>query len=189
MSKTYYNEKLVGVSLLIKYKGKNAVKDAQIEAAAKQAGLPAKSLKKAWVVFQETGGSYVDKRYKEHSNNTVFKCTPTVKATCKFNPSIDTYTAGNIIKEYMSSDLNSREIANKYNISLNQFYSWIHELTISGKLLGRTVLKPSKYDKLPVIDVIWLRKKPHSTRKSIKRLSTLKRQCYQRVADVLEAYL
>lgn len=98
--------------------------------------------------------------------------------------------AAGIILEYMKKrELTSRDIAIKHNITVKQFYSWIKELNVSGKLLGKKILNPLKYHKCEVKDVIWLKKVPTSQRKGIRKLNILEYSFYKRTGNVLETYL
>ena len=187
-NKNWYKEKIQGCVILAEKTDKKITLPV-IKKTADTVKMPAHILVNAWKTFQETGGSYVDKRVSTLKGT--IKMKPTVKvANIKKNKKINAKKAAEIILEYMTSNkLNSRELCNKYNISLAQFYGWINELSVSGTLMGHMILDVTEYAKLPVVDVIWYNKYPNTQRKSIKYLTTLQRKQYSRVATVLLKYL
>ena len=113
------------------------------------------------------------------------------KSLCSKSRDVSSAEAAKIILEYMQSNctVTSRDLSVKYSISVVQFYNWIRELNVSGTLLGKRVLNPSKYAKLNVLDAIWIKRNPKTQRKSITRLTSLELAALKRVSDVLEKYL
>lgn len=179
------SEKLAGCEYLANLKVKK-ITDSQIRDVSEMYNISEKKLKSAWNNFVETGGKNVDLRVS--SGKGTIKMKSTVKPNT-VKRIVTAEEAGSIILDYMTGALNSREISNKYNISLFQFYGWIKELNTSGKILGKKVLDPLKYAKLEVKDVIWLYKKPNTKRKTITALTYAEKQAYKRVATVLLNYL
>lgn len=162
----------------------NAVDDINNETGS---DLSYTAAKRAWLNFVETGGKYTDRR-KTTGNGTIIM-TPTVEA---FYPkrTIKRKTAAKIILEYLNSnDLNSRELCNKYKISLTQFYDLLHELNVSGTIMGKEILDPKKYAKIDVKDAIWFTKYPATRRKSITSLTPFEKVALVRVSQVLDKYL
>ena len=158
-----------------------------IKLIAKEANLKASTLKRAWDNFVQTGGRTVDRRFKTGSGT--IKMKPSVVCNNHKRKDVSTSEAGTIIKYYMTNKISSRELCNKYNISVGQFYSWLKELRVSGTLLGRKIFDTKKYAKPEVKDVIWYYREPKTERKSITRLSIMEKANYRRVAEVLLAYL
>lgn len=184
-----YLKKVQGCTILANSKSKK-VSVKEIRDAAKAVGLPYEVMNYAWGVFQETGGKFVDRRIKNTKGGTILNLTPTVVGLYPYNTNINTWEAGKVVKSYMlNNDRNSRELSNTYKISVEQFYDWLHELSVKGTLLGRRVLNPNKYAKPYVVDVIWFYKHPNTKRKSIVNLTDLQKENYKRVAAVLLAYL
>lgn len=184
--KTVYLRKMQGCVKLANM-NKKRITDSDILAVSTQVECSSKGLKRAWQVFQETGGKYIDYRVKT-GNGARFEAKPTIKG----NHTVKNVTpeeAGSIIIEYMTTDINSRALSVKYGVALNQIYEWIHELNVSGTILGKKVLNPKKYAKLNVKDVIWMHKKPNTKRASIKELTVTEKAAYKRVARVLLEYL
>lgn len=179
------SRKINGCNKLIGMKKKKISKE-DIENAAKEVGLSYSAMAIAWNNFQQSGGKYVDRRNTTGSGS--IKITP--KTICNnWSRAVSPETAGDILREYMMTNISSRAICNKHNISVTQFYSWISELNISGTILGKKVLNPKKYAKIEVKDVIWMRKNPKTTRKSIVNLTECEKMAYERVADILMMYL
>lgn len=177
--------KLLGCSKLIGMKKKKITKD-DIQKVANSIGVSYNVMETAWNNFQQSGGKYVDRRTTTGSGT--IKIVP--KTICNnLSRGVSPETAGDIIRDYMSTDISSRALCNKYNISVKQFYSWINELNVRGTILGKKVLDPKKYAKIEVKDVIWFRKNPSTTRKSISVLSEYEKLAYDRVADILMMYL
>jgi len=186
------NDKLTKVSAAVKHLvslKKKKIVDSDLKAAAEKFEVSFATLKRSWDNFQQTGGRCLDRRVSSNNGHSYY-FKPTVVRICKKNKAIDAHTAGNIIREYMNNNEDCvTSLANKHNISVVQFYSWIHELNVSGTLLGVTVLDPKKYAKIEVKDVIWLYKHPNATRKSIQSLTDWEKLAYTRVADILLQYL
>lgn len=179
------SEKLAGCEYLANLKVKK-ITDNQIKDASEMYNISEKKLKSAWNNFVETGGKSVDLRVSSGKGTIRMKSTVRPNTVKRI---VSVEEAGSIILDYMTGPLNSREISNKYNISLFQFYGWIKELNTSGRILGKKVLDPLKYAKLEVKDVIWLYKKPNTKRKTITTLTYAEKQAYKRVATVLLNYL
>lgn len=177
--------KLLGCTKLVNLKKKKITKD-DIQKVATEIGVSFNVMDNAWNNFQQSGGKLVDRRSTTGSGS--IKMTPTV--TCNNRSrGVSAETAGEIIRDYMTSNLSSREICNKYKIAVRQLYGWIHELNIHGTILGFKVLDPKKYAKIEVKDVIYFRKNPDTTRKSIASLTEAEKLAYNRVADILMMYL
>ena len=157
---------------------------------AKATGLKAAQVKKAWMQFTESGGTYIDGRVstKEYIGKEQF-CNPSVKGQYG-RREVSPDEAAEILLYYMSTHYTtSRDVANKYKVSVQQIYEWIHELNVSGTLLGQMILNPRKYAKPEVKDVIWLTKHPKTTRKTVRNLSSTEKMNYVRVSQVLRKYL
>ena len=69
-------------------------------------------------------------------------------------------TAAKVILEVKNTDQKVFEVLKKYNIGVQQYYSWLEELNISRKLLGRTVFDWTQYPKKDVKEVIRFAKHP-----------------------------
>lgn len=185
--KNNYEKKLEGCKKLVEMKVKK-VGENEVKQVAKELGLRPTTMQLAWNNFQQTGGKYIDRAATTGGGSLYF--TPTVTATyMKINKEISPAKAGMILREYMTTDIKSRELCNKYEMPLNQFYGYIQELNVKGTLMGFKVLDPKKYAKVEVKDVIWLRKNPDTKRKSILALTDMEKVAYERVADVLMDYL
>lgn len=187
IKKDIYLKKMQGCMKLASL-NKKKITSEDIKVVSRQYDVSAYSLENGWRTFQESGGKYVDYRVKT-GNGARFKCVPRYKAYNKFNESVTPEKAGEIILEYMTTKINSRELSVKHEIALHQFYGWIRELNVSGTLLGKRVLEPKKYAKLIIKDVIWMKKNPETSRKSIVNLTVTEKAAYQRVAEVLLNYL
>lgn len=185
MKTNYYQKKLWVCYDLTDLKVKK-VTDCHILEVAKKNKIPFSVAKNAWRVFQETGGKTVDKRGK---GGKTIKMNPSVKPLYTKKRTVLAKEAAAAILEYMTTDIKSVEVCNKYRVNPNQFYEWIHELQVSGTLLGKKVLNHNKYAKIEVLDAIRLVKKPDTKRKSITALSELELIAYERVGDVLQKYL
>ena len=184
-----YTRKMDGCAKLASLQKKKITSD-DILVASRQVGLTKESLANAWRTYQESGGNFVDYRVKnqKYIDSEQFG-KPKIIASYNTRP-ITAEEAGDIILDYMKTpEINSRELSNKYKISVSQFYSWIHELEVSGRLLGKRVLEPSKYAKLNIKDVIWFYRNPNTERTSIKNLNVYQKYAYRRVATVLLNYL
>lgn len=185
MDKNFYRKKVFVCYELSELPVKK-VTECHIVEAAKKYDLPVQSARRAWRIFQETGGKTVDKR---GAGGKSIKMTPSVKANYTRRRTVLAKEAAAAILEYMNTDIKSVEVANKYKIPPVQFYEWIHELQVSGTLLGKKVLNHNKYAKIEVLDAIRIVKKPTTKRKSIVALSELERAAYERVGVVLQKYL
>lgn len=187
MQRKTYKQKLLGCQKIVELRAKS-VNDTHIKKVADEVGLSLPVMKRAWMNFQESGGKYIDKTVSTHNGNLYIK--PVIKCNqTKMRYDVSPAEAGSMLIEYMTTPKTSRELANKYKITVNQFYSYIHELNVQGTIAGVKVLDPKKYAKVEVKDVIWLRKVPTTTRKTIRVLSDSERMAYERVADVLMDYL
>lgn len=177
--------KILGCTKLVNMQKKKINKE-DIQKVANEIGVSFNVMENAWNNFQQSGGKLVDRRSTTGSGT--IKMTPTV--VCKNRSrGVSPETAGDILREYMTGVLSSRQICNKHNISVHQLYNWIQELNVHGTLLGKKVLDPKKYAKIEVKDVIYFRKNPETTRKSIASLTEAERLAYRRVADILMMYL
>ena len=186
--KKYFNQKVKGCEYLVNLNTKKINKN-HIITAAEKVNLPVYVMEKAWKNFQETGGKRVDLS----STNASFKLTgikPTVKQLYTKEKVLPAKKAAAILLEYMMDrDIRSVELCNKYQITVQQFYKWIHELNVAGTICDKTILNHKKYAKVNVIDAIWMYKRPETKRKSIKKLTSIERLAYKRVGDVLVHYL
>lgn len=173
--------------------GKEHITTKDFANVAKELKVPYGAVKLGWETFSESAGTMVDRRCTADGKGIKLTLKPSVVATAHFNKNTTISEACAIIYEYMATDINSRELCNKHNISIAQFYGWIHDLNVSGRIVAsdgnKLILNWNKYGKVEVKDVIWLRKKPETSRKSILCLSQLELTAYNRVADVLEMYL
>lgn len=177
--------KLIGCSKLVKMKKKKITKE-DIQKVANEIGVSFNVMSTAWNNFQQSGGKTVDRRSTTGAGS--IKIEP--KTVCNnLSRGVSPETAGEIIRDYMTSDISSRALCNKHRISIYQFYGWIKELNIHGTVLGKKVLDPKKYAKIEITDVIWMRKNPETTRKSIVALTDAEKLAYDRVADILMMYL
>lgn len=171
---------------------KKKITRCDIAVMANKVGLSYDVFNHAWENFVQTGGRLVDRRVTndlKNKNTLTTRPVPSHKGCSVKNNTITPERAGAIIKEYMKGDETSRQLSKKYNVSVNQFYDWIHELNVSGSILGKKILDTNKYAKLEVKDVIWKYKKPQTKRKSIASLSLGEMSAYNRVANVLLKYL
>jgi transposase-like protein len=91
----------------------------------------------------------------------------------------------NVIKEYTFTDIKVVKLLDKYKLDAHQFYEWIRELNVSGKIGNKQVLNPSKYSKTNLKVVIRYSKKPHL----FKNKSKLEVAKLERVKTVLAKYL
>lgn len=162
------------------------IKKEDIHETADEINLDYTSAERAWNNFTQTGGKFVDLRYRTGAGTIVMK--PTVRAIYPMRK-VKVYTAAKIILEYMHTSINSRELCNKYKISLNQFYSWLKELNISGTLMNKTVLNPKKYAKIDIKDAIWFNRNPKTKRHSITDLKPTEKLALIRVNQILNKYL
>lgn len=178
-------KKLAGCTKLVNMK-KKKIERSDIISVAQEIGISTATMENAWRVFQESGGKRVDNRSTTGSGSLSFKRNFICKNKTR---KVTAEEAGDIIREYMTTSIHAAEICNKHNISYYQFYTWLHELNVSGKLLGKKVLNHSKYAKIEIKDVIRLNKRPNTTKKSIANLSECERLAYKRVADILLMYL
>lgn len=182
----YYNKKVLVCYELSGLNVKKITEDHIIE-AAKKYNIPLRSAKKAWKIFQETGGKKVDKRGSGSKPRILM--TATIKPLYTKKRVVTADEAAEAILEYMTTDIKSIELCNQYRITPEQFYNWINELQVSGTLLGRKVLNHNKYAKIEILDVIRISKRPNTTKKSIIALTELERAAYERVGTVLKKYL
>lgn len=185
-----YDAKALAASIVV---GKNPahVTVKELGDAAKATGLKTSQVKNLWRTFTETCGTYIDGRVssKDYIGKGQVFGTPSVKSEYGYRD-VTVDEAAEILLYYMNTHfVNSREVANKYKVSVKQIYDWIRELNVSGTLMGTMVLNPKKYGKPEVKDVIWMTKHPYTTRKGIRTLSQSERLNYTRVADVLKTYL
>lgn len=180
-------EKKEAMCLEIVQMGLKKVTSVDVDDAGSRHDLKPAQARRVWKNFTQTGGK-LDKRFKKGST------VPTIKMKQShsgyyYSREVKAPEAAKIILDYMHSNLTSREISVKYKVSVKQFYEWISELNVSGTILGVKVLNPQKYAKLSVLDAIWLKRKPKTTRKSIARLSNSERVALVRVGQILEKYL
>lgn len=166
---------------------KKKITDTVIYNIAKKHSTPYIVMKNAWMNFVQTGGKYVDLRQRSLKGS--IKMNSTKKCTITRQRGVSSETAGKIILEYMTTNITSRELCQKYNITILQFYGWLKELNISGTLLDRKVLDFTKYAKLDVKDVIWYYRYPNTKRVSITTKTQLELEALKRVATVLKNYL
>lgn len=189
MRKNYYSEKVLVVEKLVSL-NKKKITNEEIRKVATECNLPMNSAKSAWETFQQTSGKYIDKRCRQSSSGKTIKAVSNYATPTKAKANIGFNEAGEIILEYMNdTKLNSRSLCTKHGISVQQFYSWIKELDVSGTLLGKMVLNPKKYGKVCVVDAIWYAKRPNTKRASIIELTSFEKLALSRVAQVLENYL
>lgn len=189
VKKDIYLKKMQGCMILAAM-NKKKITDEDIKVTSRQFEIPKRSLENGWKTFQESGGKYVDYRVKSGRNvNTTQFGKPKTKPCSIFNENITAKEAADILVEYMTTSITSRELSVKYEVALSQFYGWIRELDTSGTLMGVRVLDPKKYAKLVIKDVIWMKKNPETNRKSIQNLTVTERAAYARVAEVLLNYL
>lgn len=165
-----------------------------IKVAANKFQLAYDTTERAWKNFTETGGKVVDRNDLYHATKVTFLINNLANAKSKFKRStkrrvVSFDEAKAIISEYMTTNINSRELSVKHNISINQFYEWLRELEVKGTLLGVKILDTQKYAKVSVVDAVWLKKKPKSQRYSIRTLSYTEKEALRRVGDVLQIYL
>jgi hypothetical protein len=69
-------------------------------------------------------------------------------------------TAAKVILEIKNTKAKVFEVLKKYNIGRDQYYSWLEELQISGKLLGRKIFDWTQYPKKDVKEIIRFAKHP-----------------------------
>lgn len=165
-----------------------------IKVAANKFQLAYDTTERAWKNFTETGGKVVDRNDLYHATKVTFLINNLANAKSKFKRStkrrvVSFDEAKAIISEYMTTNINSRELSVKHDISINQFYEWLRELEVKGTLLGVKILDTQKYAKVSVVDAVWLKKKPKSQRYSIRTLSYTEKEALRRVGDVLQIYL
>jgi len=182
--------KTFAASYIVKANVKRVTKE-EYKAAADKTGLTAAQVKNVWKTFTETCGSFIDGRVSSQEYIGKGQCfgVPTVKS--EYNRrEVEPEEAAEILLYYMNTRYTtSRDVANKYKISVNQIYEWIRELNVRGTLMGQMVLNPKKYGKAEVKDVIWMKKHPTTTRKTIAALSNNEKLSYVRVSQVLQDYL
>lgn len=164
---------------------KKRITDEDVLNAAKTVDISYSAARRAWKNFVETSGS-VDRR---KSTNIGSFGIPVKKKPCTKYRDISKKEAAKILLEFMQPKVSSTFLSNKYNFSILQLYSWIHDIEVSGKLYGTRILNPEKYNKPNVLTVIAYYKNPNSLSKRIRQLTDLERLNYKRVADVLKDYL
>lgn len=166
---------------------KKKISDSDIESYAKKYHLETLQLERAWKNFQETGGKSVDRRIRsmKYIGQPQFAKTqiPQKKAD------IDMKSAGDILLEYITTDIKFTALCKKYGVSPAQISDWIHELNVKGTFYGQTVLNPKKYAKIEVKEVIWLNKYPNTKKESISKLSEGEKAAHKRVAQILIDYI
>lgn len=175
-----------------------------IKNTAKKYGLTKDSLKTAFTNFMNFGK--VDLRYAGKRRKSKLNFVSPTKLPYYPWKKITSKEAGNLLHEYIFSwGDTAKEFSRKYQLNLMQLYSWIKELTISGKLLGRKVLDPRKYMKIDVKNVIVLEKYSKKAycktmskldnvhrkgwRKAVAKMSKEEILIHRRVAVVLDKYL
>lgn len=182
----HYTKKAQAITKLVE-KNKTKISASDLSEVARDLKMPYSAVLLAWNTFGETGGKLIDR--KQTTGRGTIKMEPTVKATYPINEAITAKEAAAILVEYMTTDMNSRNLCNKHQIALSQFYGWIRELTISGTIMGTLILDWNKYGKVEIKDVIWAKKKPNTMRKSIVSLNPTEQLAFERVSQVLEKYL
>ena len=186
MYKDYYKKKLELVNKLVATKKKH-INDDDVEKIADDIKIPYPVANRAWKNFVERSGD-VDRRRKHSKFTLVYNIKVKKKPYTKTRV-IDGSEAAKIILEFMQPKTSTTELSKKYKVSIHQIYGWIHELEISGRLLGNRVLNPEKYSKPNLLTAIAYRKNPYSRAARITSLSSEERLNYIRVTDVLKDYL
>lgn len=184
--KDYYRKKIVLCNALVSTKKKRILDD-DIEKAAEKVGIPYTVASRAWKNFVERSGK-VDRRRK-HCKYTMDYDIAVKKKPCTKARSVSADEAATIILEFMKPKTSTTALSNKYNVSIHQIYSWIHELEVTGKLFGTRVLNPEKYSKPNILVAIAYKKNPYSRAARVKELTIEQRLNYTRVADVLVDYI
>jgi transposase-like protein len=188
--KQLYLAKAKAASIIVKANVRR-VTEKEYETAASKTGLTATQVENVWKTFTETCGTFIDGRVSSQDYIGKGQCfgVPSVKAQFG-RRDVEPEEAAEILLYYMNTHYTtSRDVANKYQVSVNQIYEWIRELSVSGTLLGQMILNPRKYGKSNVKDIIWLTKHPKTQRKTIVALTDSERLNYERVAQVLQIYL
>jgi hypothetical protein len=94
-------------------------------------------------------------------------------------------TAAKVILEIKNTNAKVFEVLKKYNIGRDQYYGWLEDLTISGKLLGRKIFDWTQYPKKDVKEIIRFAKYPERfIEHSIMEIAKL-----DRLNTVLDEYL
>jgi hypothetical protein len=175
-----------GVINLVDLKVKK-VTPAMIRTEAKSLGLSFQVLNKAWNNFVEF--EVVDLRTKDGKSA---KINSTVQQLYNKNyfkglkrQNLTVQQSCNVLREYIFTGIKAVDLLKKYSLDKDQFYGLVHELNVSGSILGKRVLDPKKYAKTNVKEVIRFVKKPHL----FKTTGLLHRAHLQRVVTVLDKYL
>lgn len=180
------NNKKIRICLTLVNLNKKKIKSEDISAVATMFGVKYDIAYRAFRNYVQFGTPDL----RSTTGYGTIKMTPKIIAKrTGFNKNIDAHTAATAILDYMNSNLTSREICNKYDMSVKQFYGYIRELNISGKLMGHKVLGYNEYAKNDVLAAIRWRKS--NGKSSSKRLPNKKVELglVVRVAQVLQYYL
>ena len=94
-------------------------------------------------------------------------------------------TAAKIILEIKNTDAKVYEVLKANNVSRDQYYSWLQEMNISGKLLNHLVFNWAKFPKKDVKDIIKYNKYPARFIES----TVLESAQLERLGTVMDNYL
>ena len=192
MNKVIYGKKVKGCCMLSESNVKHINKTHILDVANK-VGLSFNQMELAWNNFVQSGGKFVDNRYRTSAGSKA----PKMRLLTGYkNPSqkglrraVSSKEARKVLLEYLTSKDSLVVVANRHGIDFRLAYDWIKELSVSGTINGEMILNVKKYAKLPIIDVFYLYKHPNTKRASIVNLSETEKSAYMRVANVLLNYL
>lgn len=169
---------------------KKTIDTKTINEAADKLNISRSRAQRAWKNYSQLDvkNEKFSRRYKDGSN--VGKYTKVQSIWQKENVvtvSRKVYfkTAAKIILQIKNTDAKVFEVLKSYRIPKTQYYEWLEELNISGRLLGRTIFDWTQYPKKDVKEVIRFSKYPE---KYIGR-NVLETAQLNRLSTVLDEYL
>lgn len=165
-----------------------------VAAVATKLGVKKNVAERAWKNYSQldvksenfdrrfTSGTYVGKRKPKevvYAKNWMKTKFPHPTRVVYFK------TAAKVIMEIKDTDKQVYEVLDKYRVSRTQYYNWLEELNISGKLLGHVVFDWTKFPKKDVKNVIKYCKYPDR----FINYSVLDTAQLERLNTVMDEYL
>lgn len=136
--------------------GPDTVTNEIIEAEGRKLGLSRASSRNAWDSYRLKGT--VDARFTK--DGTKQASIAQIKASKKYMKSINakpstktTKEKATIILDYMQDKTTIKSVCNKYSISPDQLFTWLEEISKTGKLDGHQILS-NNYRKYLSTDII-----------------------------------
>ena len=144
---------------------KKKITNQMINTLADQLQVDRQKAKRAWKNYSQLDvqNERFSRRYKDGTKAGKYKQSQNVwqqQNLILTNRKVYFKTAAKVILEVKNTDAKVFEVLKKHRIGRDQYYGWLEELTISGKLLGRKVFDWTQYPKKDVKEVIRFAKYP-----------------------------